>query len=55
MGTIDLNGFGMREAEVPEHKEYVRKVQDAIEKSKQESGKVRGREGWTSDISDEGV
>ena len=50
----DLNGFGMREAEVQEQKEYVSEVQDGIEKSKQVSGRAMRREGWTRDIWGEG-
>ena len=50
MSTIDLNGSGMREAEVWEEKGYVREVQDAIEESKHGSGRARRREGSTRDI-----
>ena len=54
MSAIDLNGSGMREAEVREQKGYVRGVHDGIEKSKQGSKGARRREGWTRDIWDEG-
>ena len=50
MSPIDLNGSGMREADVREQKEYVREVQDGIEKSKHGSGRASRREGWTRAI-----
>ena len=54
MSAIDLNGSGMREAEVWEQKGYAREVQDGIEESKHGSGRARRREGWTRDIWGEG-
>ena len=54
MSAIDLNGSGMREAEVWEQKGYAREVQDGIEESKHGSGRARRREGWIRDIWGEG-